>query len=97
MRRVTPVAGLLVVLILVLFPMAWASPTDPSWIKGIYDDADFDDVVTYLTSGMTGIPGLPVVYLVSFMVFVGAGPLLTESFPPAPPASTRSPRAPPLA
>ena len=97
MKRVVWVAGLLVVLMGILFPMAWASPTDPTWGTGMYDDADFDDVVAYLTSGMTGIPGLPIVYHVSFMVFVSAGPLLSESFPPVPPAATRSPRAPPLA
>src|SRR4029077_13650351 len=31
--------------------LAYASPPDPSWIPGIYDDADFDDVVGLATSG----------------------------------------------
>jgi hypothetical protein len=31
--------------------LAYASPPDPSWISGIYDDADFDDVVGLATSG----------------------------------------------
>jgi hypothetical protein len=30
--------------------LAYASPPDPSWISGIYDDADFDDVVGLATS-----------------------------------------------
>lgn len=30
--------------------LAYASPPDPSWIPGIYDDADFDDVVELITS-----------------------------------------------
>jgi hypothetical protein len=30
--------------------LAYASPPDPSWISGIYDDADFDDVVGQVTS-----------------------------------------------
>jgi hypothetical protein len=30
--------------------LAYASPPDPSWIPGIYDDADFDDVVGLATS-----------------------------------------------
>ena len=28
-----------------------ASPPDPTWISGIYDDADYDDVVCLITSG----------------------------------------------
>lgn len=34
-----------------LLPLAYASPPDPSWIRGVYDGADFDDVVVLLTSG----------------------------------------------
>jgi hypothetical protein len=30
--------------------LAHASPPDPTWIPGIYDDADFDDVVGLVTS-----------------------------------------------
>ena len=30
--------------------LAYASPPDSSWIPGIYDDADFDDVVELATS-----------------------------------------------
>ena len=30
--------------------LAYASPPDASWIPGIYDDADFDDVVGLATS-----------------------------------------------
>ena len=33
-----------------LRPLAYASPTDPVWIQGIYDDADHDDVVLAATS-----------------------------------------------
>jgi len=33
-----------------LVPLAHASPTDPSWIPGIYDAADSDDVVLAVTS-----------------------------------------------
>src|SRR5262245_41099578 len=43
---------LLVSLVLVLLtPIAFASPPDPSWIPGLYDGADFDDVVLVVTSG----------------------------------------------
>jgi len=33
-----------------LWTLASASPPDPSWIAGIYDDADGDDVVTLVVS-----------------------------------------------
>jgi len=44
-----------VVLALILLPaVAFASPPDPSWIAGIYDGADGDDIVTlvYETAGV---------------------------------------------
>jgi len=36
--------------------LAHASPPDPSWIAGIYDDDDYDDVVSLVESG-TGSAG----------------------------------------
>jgi hypothetical protein len=40
----------LVALILTLTPLAYADPPDPTWITGLWDDDDFDDVVGYITS-----------------------------------------------
>src|SRR5262245_5031181 len=31
-----------------LRPLAAASPPDPTWIPGVYDDGDFDDVVIHI-------------------------------------------------
>ncbi len=45
--------GLLLVL-LALVPRAHASPPDPLWIPGIYDGADFDEVVVAVVSA-TGL------------------------------------------
>ncbi len=42
-----------------LTPLAYASPPDPSWIRGLYDDADFDNVVAFLTSGAGVIEPFP--------------------------------------
>jgi uncharacterized caspase-like protein len=50
-RFAVPLLPILVVAISVIIPLAYASPPDPSWVEGIYDDADFDDVVVFLTSG----------------------------------------------
>ena len=30
--------------------IAYASPPDPSWIRGIYDDEDFDNIVVLIMS-----------------------------------------------
>ena len=45
----------LVAAILALAPAAHASPPDQSWIPGLYDNADFDDVVLFVTSGLGAV------------------------------------------
>jgi hypothetical protein len=50
--------GLLVVLV-ALVPLAHTSPPDPLWIAGIYDAADFDDVVVAATSLDSQLEGHP--------------------------------------
>jgi hypothetical protein len=50
-------ASLLVALALILLsPIAFASPPDPSWVAGFYDDADGDDIVSlvYESSASNG-------------------------------------------
>jgi hypothetical protein len=97
MKRTVWVIWLLVGLMVVLTPMAWASPVDPSWISGMYDDADFDDVVTYLTSlGTAPIPTLPVRELLPVLALVPAESAPDERVGVPTPLSSHSPRAPPL-
>jgi hypothetical protein len=44
----------------VLPVLAYASPPDPAWVPGIYDDADYDDVVGLVVSATGDIgPALP--------------------------------------
>jgi hypothetical protein len=47
-----PFAAALGTMLLVLTPLALASPVDPTWIPGLWDDADFDDVILFLTSDL---------------------------------------------
>jgi hypothetical protein len=49
-------------LIIVPVTLAHASPPDQTWLAGVYDQADFDDVVGLLTSALdaTDSPGAPV-------------------------------------
>jgi hypothetical protein len=97
MKRTVWVIWLLVGLTVLLAPIAWASPPDPTWISGMYDDADFDEVVTYLTSlGTAPIPALPVRELVPALAFVPAEPAPDERRGVSSPLSSQSPRAPPL-
>ena len=45
--------GLSVVVVLTvatLTPLAYATPPDQTWIAGLYDNADYDDVVALVTS-----------------------------------------------
>jgi len=42
-----------------LVALAHASPPDETWLPGIYDDADFDDVITLITSSSGAPPDAP--------------------------------------
>src|SRR5262245_21532517 len=39
----------LLVLLAATVPLAYASPPDPIWIGGVYDDDDLDDIVVLIT------------------------------------------------
>ena len=51
-RHIGPaaLAFLLCVLISSLSLLAYASPPDPPWVRGVFDDADFDDVVCFIVT-----------------------------------------------
>ena len=49
--RPTSVCALVCAVVLVLLtPLALASPADPLWVAGLYDGADYDDTVVTLVS-----------------------------------------------
>lgn len=75
--------------------LAYASPPDPSWIPGIYDDADFDDVVGLATSwtSLVGPEGAIALRLVRPLTSPEA-PLLESAIIRFPPAALHV-RAPP--
>jgi hypothetical protein len=87
----------IVVTLILIAPIAFASPPDPSWIAGIYDGADGDDVVTlvYETAGVEAVSlgsvlPLPRAYTVS----LASGPGAVHGFPLH--QFTRGPPPPPL-
>lgn len=47
----TGCGGLLVALVITLVPLAHATPVDPTWISGLWDDGDGDDIVLLITNG----------------------------------------------
>lgn len=59
--------------------LAYASPPDPSWIHGIYDDRDYDDIVAMVTGGAgvnnAEVPQLVTCLLVAYVLRVVIGRL----------------------
>ena len=90
-------AMLLVLLIIIPVTLAHASPADQTWLAGVYDQADFDDVVGLLTSALEATDSI---------VTPEAGPCLAlapklcpamVAWPATAPAYSAPLRAPPIA
>ena len=96
MKLSTWAASLLISLLIILAPMAWASPVDATWVEGVYDDGDHDDVVTYLTSDAVGVPVLPIYQARLLLVFVRSYTVLDAGNFASATQSLHSARAPPL-
>ena len=61
-RTVSSALALLVLGVLAgLVPLAHARPPDPTWIAGVYDDADLDDVLIATLSADVTSPTTPAV------------------------------------
>src|SRR5262249_26278916 len=100
----------LVAAVVALAPAAHASPPDESWCGGLYDNADFDDVVLLITCNLGAVqpplicsdrPAAPVVALVTPMA-AGQRPLCSPRPPVGgasaalvPPPPRAGPRPPP--
>jgi hypothetical protein len=46
-----------------LAPLAYADPPDPTWVSGIWDDDDFDNVVDVVSNTLVGADPCPTVVL----------------------------------
>ena len=96
-RGVRLIAALLGAMLVVLLPLAHARPVDPS-TPGFWDDADYDDVVLFLTADLHFLH--PAGHQPAIRLFVA--PIGARATTPArpvplrPPAPT-TPRAPPSA
>jgi hypothetical protein len=77
-------------------PLAYASPPDPTWTEGIYDDADGDDVVISLSWAAWIVELTPLSSLSPLIVAVPVAPsgsprIVSTDIRPTPPG-----RAPPV-
>lgn len=51
-----PLVAIVLLIAATLPALAHASPPDATWIAGVYDDADDDDIVVRITSGSGDVP-----------------------------------------
>jgi hypothetical protein len=94
-RFAAPILPVLLVAISLITPLAYASPPDPSWVKGIYDDADFDDVVVFIISGAGVVELFPQLHLRLVPPLAGYTSQPAEDAVLALSRSSLQPRAPP--
>lgn len=72
----------------ILGPLAHASPPDPTYIPGLYDDADYDDVILLVLSTVGTLDGpAPVLVrvgapVVEIVAHAPAAPLAAPEFGP---------------
>src|SRR5262245_66663204 len=76
--------------------LAYAIPTDPSWIPGIYDDGDYDDIVALVTSSTANVAPLLIADLRPILPLLGALPQCPERAIRDLSTSPVRPRGPPL-
>jgi hypothetical protein len=50
-----PLIGLILASLIALVPLAHSSPPDPTWLPGLWDNADQDDAVILATSFMSTV------------------------------------------
>ena len=91
----TALACLLCILISSLSLLAYAGPPDPSWVRGVYDNGDFDDVVCLIIANAGFIDDVATVEGRPDFVLMGAE-VPRDDLPVAPcPLSSSQSRAPP--
>jgi hypothetical protein len=88
-------SGLRVVALIALLPASHASPIDPAWIDGFWDDGDHDTVVILITSMVSAADTNIVVALVSLLDVTAVATLKPE-FSSARTFSPPASRAPPI-
>ncbi len=71
MSRRVSVSLILLGVLLTLPALAHASPTDPVWIPGFYDDNDYDDVILFIIGAVGAVDSRVVEPIGPVVVCVG--------------------------
>ncbi len=90
-----PVILLLIGLMAALAPLAHASPPDQTWLAGLYDNGDYDDVILSITSAVSVVESQTSPDIGYGRVIVASVPTIDESPLPTAPLSSSTTRAPP--
>jgi hypothetical protein len=95
MRRICALIWPIAAAVCGLVALAYASPPDPPYLAGIWDNADYDDIVVLVTSSLGSTNTLETIDPVR--PFIGIPLMLPMEETPSPTAclSLHSPRAPP--
>jgi hypothetical protein len=99
MTRRAATLALLVMLLAVLValtPLAYATPPDPVWVSGFFDDNDNDNGVFLVTSSLVAIDPFPLCCWTPFPAFRPVVALDDSSWSPSQVASSADARAPPV-
>jgi hypothetical protein len=78
-----------------LAPLTWASPPDPTYVAGFWDNDDYDDVIILATSTIGSIDTHPTSHLTRLLVVVALVLPGEDELLPAALLSPHPPRAPP--
>jgi len=97
-RRLVPcsLSVTLLAILVVLTPLAYATPPDPSWVSGFFDDDDNDNVVILITSDQAALDPFPLCCWTPVPVFGSAVALEGQGLASSQYAESASARAPPL-
>ena len=90
-----PLLAVVLTTAITLPALAQASPPDSTWIAGVYDDADYDDIVVRITAGTGDVPSGPPTDLRPLHALVLRLAPWSESAPASLTGFAVRPRAPP--
>ena len=93
--RLLPV--LLAALVVALTPRAHAGPPDQTWVSGLYDNGDYDDVVLLVLSNVGAVESFSLRDGGRLPAVVASLPLHAERPSQVSRLSSAAPRAPPVA
>ncbi len=96
-RERAPLVWLLVLVLGALAAVAYATPPDPTYISGLWDDDDYDNVVILAMSSKGTIDSCAHADVTPLLVLIAPVPGGEDALVPPASPSLHAPRAPPAA